>query len=131
MSRLVVPYVGEITFEYTQPETGFLMEAESIEALEAEVVAHRQANNLPVGSDIRGEIEDRLCESLPANYCVEDPPPSDDDDDDDDGGSGEQGEQGEQGPVGEQGPAGPAGAQGPAGEPGPDGGTMPFEINLQ
>lgn len=127
MSRLITPYVGEISFVYTQPETGSLMEAESLEALETMVVAHRQANNLPVGSDVLGEIEDQLCDSLPANYCVEDPEPTESDGDSN-GGSGGQGEQGEQGPPGVQ---GPAGVQGPPGAPGPDGGTMPFEINLQ
>ena len=56
-------------WSYTQFETGARLSAGSWIDLVAAVKKHRLANNLPVGTDFEGEIEDQICQRMPAGIC--------------------------------------------------------------
>jgi hypothetical protein len=56
-------------FRYFQPETKVWVRASTLHSLEREVVKHRTANHLPIGSDLAGEIEQQLCEALGPEWC--------------------------------------------------------------
>lgn len=84
----VVPPGG---WKYTQPETALLITDADYGALKSSVVAHRTANNLPIGADIDGEIQTQICYGLSFEWCddslpapVTPPQPDNDDDDADD-----------------------------------------------
>src|SRR5687768_933419 len=62
----VVPPGG---FRYFQAETKLWIKGATIDGLEKAVVGHRQANHLPVGTDIRGEIEQQICEAAGPEWC--------------------------------------------------------------
>lgn len=79
----VVPPGG---WKYTQPETALLITDADYEALKSSVVEHRNANNLPIGADIDGEIQTQICYGLSSEWCDDSPPvptvpPSPDSDD--------------------------------------------------
>lgn len=61
-------------FTYTQPESGVAFRHHSLDALFGQVKKHRLANNYPVGSNFRGEIEAAICEAQP-DICGDFTPP--------------------------------------------------------
>lgn len=61
-------------WKYTQPETAVLITDSDYEALKSSVVEHRNANNLPVGVDIDGEIQTQICYGLSSEWCDSTPP---------------------------------------------------------
>jgi hypothetical protein len=63
---------GEVVpggFRFLQPETNFLVTAPSWKDLLAAVQKHRMANNIPIGSNFEGEIEDAVCAQAPESWC--------------------------------------------------------------
>lgn len=64
--RNTVPPGG---WRYLQPETKIWIHGGHFDNLVANVVAHRNANHLPVGSDVAGEVEHQLCEPLGPEWC--------------------------------------------------------------
>lgn len=64
--RNTVPPGG---WRYLQPETKIWIHGGHFDNLVANVVAHRNANHLPVGADIPGEVEHQLCEPLGPEWC--------------------------------------------------------------
>jgi hypothetical protein len=52
-------------FSYVQPETGRHIAAPNWRALLSEIIAHRKANSLPIGSDFEAEIQDFICRHIP------------------------------------------------------------------
>lgn len=63
--KVTVPPGG---YRYTQKETGERLTATTFPDLIDLVRKHRQANGLG-GGDIESEIEDQLCQVLPAGWC--------------------------------------------------------------
>ncbi len=51
-------------FPYRQPETGFLFKQIAFSDLLTEVRDHRKGNNLPIGPNFEGEVEDGSCRLL-------------------------------------------------------------------
>lgn len=65
-NQIEVPPDG---YRYFQAETKVWIEAPSFGELVGEVRKHRRGNNLPVGLLFEKEIEDQLCQRLPAGFC--------------------------------------------------------------
>lgn len=57
--------VREKGYHYTQAETGVTLTASQLGRLHNTVRKHRIANNLPIGVDLMGEIEDQICQHNP------------------------------------------------------------------
>ena len=66
----VVPPGG---YSYTQPETGQVLQSDSLHQLVNRVVAHRKANNLPVPFNIEDIVEEALCKER-GELCADDSP---------------------------------------------------------
>lgn len=60
-------------FRFIQPETGVLLEAPNWQELRRRVANHRNANNLPIGTDFDTELQDWICRHIDdADYhCYE------------------------------------------------------------
>lgn len=54
---------------YTQFETGARLQAGSFIDLVSTVKKHRMANNIPIGLAFDSEIEDQICQRMPAGVC--------------------------------------------------------------
>lgn len=58
-------------FRYLQPETETWIRAGDYFDLFSKVLAHRKANNIPLGPLWKADVEDQLCKQLPAGFCKE------------------------------------------------------------
>jgi hypothetical protein len=61
-------------FRYWQSETRTWVRAPDYDNLFSLVREHRKVNNIPMGAFWQAEIEDQLCQSLPAGFCKEEHP---------------------------------------------------------
>jgi hypothetical protein len=59
-------------FRYTERETGRLIQSPSWNDLISDVKKHRIANNIPIGLEFEKEVEEQLCQILPAGSCIRD-----------------------------------------------------------
>lgn len=75
MQRLIetttVPPDG---FRYFQEETRTTVRAPDYDNLFVEVARHRKVNNIPMGALWQAQVEDQLCQQLPAGFCKEKDP---------------------------------------------------------
>lgn len=58
-------------FRYFQKETGHWISSPSLDELISAVKKHRTANNLPVGTEFKAEVENQLCENCPPETCAQ------------------------------------------------------------
>ena len=61
-------------FRYTQAETRTTIRAPDYHNLFENDKEHRKANNLPLGTFWEAEVEDQLCQQLPAGFCKQSVP---------------------------------------------------------
>jgi hypothetical protein len=75
MQKLLEPNtVPPDGFRYTQAETRTTIRAPDYFNLFVNVRDHRKANNLPLGTFWEAEVEDQLCQQLPAGFCKQNKP---------------------------------------------------------
>lgn len=75
MQKLMEPHtVPPDGYRYLQAETKTWIRASDYHNLFQNVLDHRKANNLPVGTFWEAEVEDQLCQSLPPGQCKESVP---------------------------------------------------------
>ena len=63
-------------FWYVQRETSAKLSAASFDELANKVKIHRKSNNIPIGTNFNEEIENQICERMPAGVCTRDHQPS-------------------------------------------------------
>src|SRR5688572_18378649 len=69
LQKVTVPPGG---YRYFQKETKTTIRSPSFDDLLADVRKHRQANGITTNGDLASEIEDQLCQVLPAGECKQD-----------------------------------------------------------
>jgi hypothetical protein len=72
MQRLIEQHtVPPDGYRYFQPETRMTIRGGDYWDLFTQVHKHRKVNNIPLGPIWEAEVEDQLCQSLPAGFCKE------------------------------------------------------------
>lgn len=61
-------------FRFWQAETRTWVRAPDYDGLFSLVREHRKVNNIPLGTFWQAEVEDQLCQGLPAGFCKEEHP---------------------------------------------------------
>jgi hypothetical protein len=75
MQRLIEKHtVPPDGYRFFQAETRTTVRAPDYDNLFVEVAKHRKVNNIPIGALWQAEVEDQLCQQLPAGFCKEQHP---------------------------------------------------------